>query len=144
MSTKYDQILARLDELTTQLADEKIIRDNQRWRKLAKERADMAELAEVAGKLKKVERTIADNHAVIEANEDPELVSWRSRMESLEAERARWTEVQVLRSPDPADEKNTIMELRAGTGGEESRSSPATCSACTRASSSARNGRPSS
>jgi peptide chain release factor 1 len=53
MSTKYDQILTRFDELTTQLADEKVIRDNQRWRKLAKERSDMEELAETARKLKR-------------------------------------------------------------------------------------------
>jgi len=123
MATKYDQILTRLDELTTQLADEKVIRDNQRWRKLAKERSDMEELAEVAGKLKKLEQTIADNKSVIAANEDPELVEMAaSEIEGLEAEHAALDErFQVLLvPPDPADEKNTIMELRAGTGGEES------------------------
>jgi len=123
MTTKYDQILTRFDELTTQLADEKVIRDNQRWRKLAKERSDMEELAEVAIKLKKVEQTLTDNHAVIEANEDPELVELaQAEMDSLETERASLDErFQVLLvPPDPADEKNTIMELRAGTGGEES------------------------
>jgi peptide chain release factor 1 len=123
MSTKYDQILSRFDELTTQLADEKIIRDNQRWRKLAKERSDMEELAEVAGRLRKIEQTIADNHAVIEQNEDPELVELaQAEMDGLETERAQLDEqFQILLvPPDPADEKNTIMELRAGTGGEES------------------------
>jgi len=123
MTTKYDQILTRFDELTTQLADEKVIRDNQRWRKLAKERSDMEELAEVAKQLKRVEQTLADNHAVIEANEDPELVELaQAEMDSLETERASLDErFQVLLvPPDPADEKNTIMELRAGTGGEES------------------------
>jgi peptide chain release factor 1 len=123
MTTKYDQILTRFDELTTQLADEKVIRDNQRWRKLAKERSDMEELAEVAKQLKRVEQTLADNHAVIEADEDPELVELaQAEMDSLETERASLDErFQVLLvPPDPADEKNTIMELRAGTGGEES------------------------
>ncbi len=123
MTTKYDQILARFDELTTQLADEKVIRDNQRWRKMAKERSDMEELAEVAGKLKKLEKTLADNKSVIAANEDPELVEMAtSEIEVLEAEHAALDErFQILLvPPDPADEKNTIMELRAGTGGEES------------------------
>jgi peptide chain release factor 1 len=123
MTTKYDQILSRFDELTTQLADEKVIRDNQRWRKLAKERSDMEELAEVAIKLKKVEQTLADNHAVIEADEDPELVELaQAEIEGLDLERARLDErFQVLLvPPDPNDEKNTIIELRAGTGGEES------------------------
>jgi peptide chain release factor 1 len=123
MTTKYDQILSRFDELTTQLADEKIIRDNQRWRKMAKERSDMEELAEVARKLKKVEQTLADNRGVIDADEDPELVEMaHAELEGLEAERASLDErFQILLvPPDPADEKNTIMELRAGTGGEES------------------------
>jgi peptide chain release factor 1 len=123
MTTKYDQILSRFDELTTLLADEKVIRDNQRWRKLAKERSDMEELAEVARKLKRVEQTLAENREVIEANEDPELVELaRAEMEGLEAERVSLDErFQVLLvPPDPNDEKNTIIELRAGTGGEES------------------------
>jgi peptide chain release factor 1 len=109
--------------MTTQLADEKVIRDNQRWRKLAKERSDMEELAEVARQLKKLEQTLADNRAVIEANEDPELVEMATaELDALEAERAALDErFQVLLvPPDPADEKNTIMELRAGSGGEES------------------------
>ena len=123
MTTKYDPILARFDELTAQLSDEKVIRDNQRWRKLAKERSDMQELAEVAGRLRKVEQVIADNQAVIDADEDAELVELaQAEMEGLEAERASLDErFQILLvPPDPADEKNTIMELRAGTGGEES------------------------
>jgi peptide chain release factor 1 len=123
MTTKYDQILARFDELTSQLSDEKVIRDNQRWRKLAKERSDMEELAGVAQRLRALERTIADNQAVIKANEDPELVELaRAEMDSLETERAGLDErFQILLvPPDPADEKNTIIELRAGTGGEES------------------------
>ena len=123
MTTRYDQILSRFEELTTQLADEKVIRDNQRWRKLAKERADMAGLAEVAAQLKKIEATLTDNQAVIDQDEDPELVELaRAELEGLEAERASLDErFQILLvPPDPNDEKNTIMELRAGTGGEES------------------------
>jgi len=123
MATRYDQILSRFDELTTQLADEKVIRDNQRWRKLAKERSDMEELAEVAQKLKRVEQTLSENREVIVANEDPELVELASaEIEGLEAERVSLDErFQVLLvPPDPNDEKNTIIELRAGTGGEES------------------------
>jgi len=123
MTSKYDQILTRFDELTGLLADEKVIRDNQRWRKLAKERSDMEELADVARQLKRVEQTLADNRTVIQANEDAELVEMaRGELDSLEATRAALDErFQILIvPPDPNDEKNTIMELRAGTGGEES------------------------
>jgi peptide chain release factor 1 len=123
MTTRYDQILTRFDELTGLLADEKVIRDNARWRKLAKERADMQELAEVALLLKKVEKTLADNRAVIAQNEDPELVEMaRGEIGDLEARRAELDErFQILLvPPDPNDTRNTIIELRAGTGGEES------------------------
>jgi peptide chain release factor 1 len=123
MNERYDRILARFDELTALLADEKVIRDNARWRKLAKERADMTELVEVTRRLKKLAETLADNRAVIEQGEDPELVELaRAEMDGLEEERARLEDrFQLLVVPrDPADGKNTIMEIRAGTGGEES------------------------
>jgi peptide chain release factor 1 len=123
MNPKYGQILARFDELTALISDEKVIRDNARWRKLAKERADMTELVEVTAQLKKVEETLADNRKIIAAGEDPDLVEIaRAEMDSLEAERAALEEkFQLLVVPkDPSDDKNTIMEIRAGTGGEES------------------------
>ncbi|HEU4928558.1 MAG TPA: peptide chain release factor 1 [Candidatus Krumholzibacteria bacterium] len=123
MNPKYDQILSRFDELTSLLSDEKVIRDNARWRKLAKERSDMTELVEVTAHLKKVEDTLEDNRKIIAANEDAELVELaRAEMDALEEERVRLEErFQVLIVPkDPNDDRNTIMEIRAGTGGEES------------------------
>ena len=123
MNPKYDQILARFDELTSLLADEKVIRDNARWRKLAKERADMTDLVDVTSRLRKVEGTIEDNQKVIAANEDADLVEIaRAEMDSLLEARAELEgQFQVLIVPkDPNDDKNTIVEIRAGTGGEES------------------------
>ena len=123
MNPKYDQILSRFDELTSLLADEKVIRDNARWRKLAKERSDMTELAEVTSRLKKAENTLADNRKIIAANEDADLVELaRAEMDALEEERVQLEErFQLLIVPkDPNDDRNTIVEIRAGTGGEES------------------------
>jgi peptide chain release factor 1 len=123
MASKYDPILERFNELTGLLADEKVIKDNARWRKLAKERSDMEELVEVAAKLKKITETLEDNRKVIKANEDPELVEIaRAEMDSLEEELAELEEqFRILIVPkDPNDDKNTVMEIRAGTGGEES------------------------
>jgi peptide chain release factor 1 len=105
------------------LADEKVIKDNARWRKLAKERADMEDLVEVTRQLKRVTETIEDNEMVIAADEDDELVEIaRAEMEDLEDQRTELEEqFQILIVPkDPNDDKNTIMEIRAGTGGEES------------------------
>jgi peptide chain release factor 1 len=123
MNPKYDQILARFEELTSLISDEKVIRDNMRWRKLAKERSDMTDLVEVTARLKKVEETLADNRKIIAANEDADLVEIaRAEMDSLKEEMASLGEkFQLLLVPkDPNDDKNTILEIRAGTGGEES------------------------
>jgi peptide chain release factor 1 len=123
MAKQYDSILARFDELTNLLADEKVIRDNARWRKLAKERANMEELVDVTRRLKRVVETLEDNRKVIKAHEDAELVELaHSEMDSLDDERAELEEkFQILAVPkDPNDDRNTVMEIRAGTGGEES------------------------
>jgi peptide chain release factor 1 len=77
----------------------------------------------VTRRLKRVEETLADNRKVIDAAEDDELVGIaRAEMDSLEQEHGRLEEsFQLLVVPkDPSDDKNTIMEIRAGTGGEES------------------------
>jgi peptide chain release factor 1 len=123
MAANYDPILDRFEELTGLLSDEKVIRDNSRWRKLAKERSDMEELVEVTRKLKKVVATIDDNLTVIKANSDADLVEIaRAEMDSLTEEKETLEEqFQILIVPkDPNDDKNTVMEIRAGTGGEES------------------------
>jgi peptide chain release factor 1 len=123
MNPKYEQILARFEELTTLLSDEKVIRDNARWRKLAKERSDLTELVEVTKQLARVEETLADNKKIIAAGQDADLVEIaRAEMDGLEQERTTLEEkFQFLIVPkDPNDDKNTIMEIRAGTGGEES------------------------
>ncbi len=123
MNPKYEQILARFDELTTLLSDEKVIRDNARWRKLAKERSDMTELVEVTSRLKKLGDTLEDNEKIIAANQDADLVEIaRAEMDALREEQTTLEEqFQLLLVPkDPNDDKNTVMEIRAGTGGEES------------------------
>jgi len=123
MNSRYDEILARFDNLTTLLSDEKVIRDNARWRKLAKERSDMEELAELTLRLKKLTDTLADNEKIIAANEDAELVEMaRAELDGLKSELTELEEkFRIMIIPkDPNDDKNTILEIRAGAGGEES------------------------
>lgn len=123
MNPRYDEIITRFDELTSLISDEKVIRDNARWRKLAKERSDTEELANVTKQLKKVEETLAENTKIIDQGTDADLVELaRGEMDSLqEARTALEEQFQLLIVPkDPNDDKNTILEIRAGTGGEES------------------------
>jgi peptide chain release factor 1 len=119
---RVEQILSRFDGLTAQLSDEKVFSDPKQYKKLAKERADMEELVSVARRLRDVYVTLEDDEQVVRASGDEELVSMaEAEIEELEGKRAELEEaLKVLLVPrDPADSKNTILEIRAGTGGEE-------------------------
>jgi peptide chain release factor 1 len=123
LNQQLDRIIAKFEQLTAELSDEKVIRDQSRFRRVAKERADMEEIVSVASELRGVLATIADNRQVIAAGEDDELVELaRAEMEDLEARHEELEErFRMLMVPrDPNDARNTIVEIRAGTGGEES------------------------
>jgi peptide chain release factor 1 len=123
LNEQLDRIVAKFDQLTAELGDEKVIRDQARFRRVAKERADMEELVSVARELRRTLSTIADNEQVIEAGGDEELAELaRAELEDLEAKREELEDrFRMLMVPrDPADARNTIVEIRAGTGGEES------------------------
>ena len=123
MNDQFDKILSKFDELTHQLADEAVIKDQARYRKVAKERADMEALVDVVNRLLAIERTVKDNKEVIEAGEDAELVEMaQAELDELASEEeALRDEFRILAVPkDPNDSRNTIVEIRAGTGGDES------------------------
>ena len=125
MEEKFDKILSRFDDLTEQLADEEVLKDPARYQKVAKERSDLEETVNVIHRLQQVMRTIADNEGVIAMDEedDEDLVDLaRAEMEDLQIERQTLEdELTLLLVPrDPNDDRNTIVEIRAGAGGEES------------------------
>jgi peptide chain release factor 1 len=117
-----DQIISKFDGLTAQLSDEKVFSDPKRYRELAKERADMEEIVSVARRLRDVYKSLEDDEEVARVGEDAELVAMaKAEIEELKGERTGLEEAfKILLVPrDPADSKNTILEIRAGTGGEE-------------------------
>jgi peptide chain release factor 1 len=122
MKNHVEQILSKFDQLTEKLTNETVLSDPNQYKKLAKERSDMEDVVAVAKRLHDVYRTIEDDKAVVEAGGDPELVSMaKAELEELESERDRLEETFkfMLVPKDPSDSKNTILEIRAGTGGEE-------------------------
>jgi peptide chain release factor 1 len=122
MKKHVDQILSRFEHLTQKLSDEEVHSDPHQYKKLAKERSDMEEVVAVAKRLYDVYKTIEDDEAVVKAGGDPELVSMaETELEELEGERGKLEEEFkfMLVPKDPSDSKNTILEIRAGTGGEE-------------------------
>jgi len=122
MKEQVEQILLKFDKLTEQLTDESVLGDPKRYQTVAKERADLERGATVARELADTYRTLDDNRVFIDANEDAEIVEIaRSELAELEAACDRLEEeLKFLLVPkDPSDQKNTIIEIRAGTGGEE-------------------------
>ncbi len=122
MKERVGQIISRFDLLTERLSDSAVFSDPNQYKKLAKERSDMEDLVKVAKELSDVYKTLEDDAAAVAANEDPELVTMaKAEIEELAEKRVELEEAlkYMLVPKDPADSKNTIMEIRAGTGGEE-------------------------
>ncbi len=119
MFDKLKQVEARFEELNQQLADPAVLADGVRYQKTAKAQAEISELVEKYREWKQVEKGVADAKALLDdpdmkALAQEELAELEKRREALEQELK-----VLLLSPDPNDEKNVILEIRAGTGGDE-------------------------
>lgn len=122
MKKQLDQILSKFEQLTEQLADEAVLKDPNRYKAIAKERAELEKIVIVARKLHDTYKTIEEDGTVIVSNEDPELVELaKNELEELEPTKDELeAELKILLVPkDPSDYRNTIIEIRAGSGGKE-------------------------
>lgn len=121
MIDKLASIEEKYNELTQQLSDPQVLADPPLFQKLAKASASLSELVEVYREYKKVQADLATAQEMLqeEAGEAAELLD--AEIEQLKVEEARLAaRIKILLLPkDPNDEKNVIMEIRAGTGGEE-------------------------
>ena len=122
MREALDKAKARFDELTTRLADPAVAVDPAELRKVSKERSSLQALVTAARRYDEVLKQIAENSALVRGDKDAELVAMaRAEIEELEGERTRLEAElpKLLLPPDPLDHKNVIVEIRAGTGGDE-------------------------
>src|SRR2546422_3028304 len=120
---KLAEIEKKYEELTAQLGDAEVLADPSRYQKAAKALAELSEIVEKYRQWKEIRKALADTKALIEeSSSDPalkalaqeELAQLENRQEAAEAE------LKVLILPkDPNDEKNVVLEIRAGTGGDE-------------------------
>jgi peptide chain release factor 1 len=104
------------------LADPAVIADRQRYRELAREHAELTGLAETAERLEKVRTQLADARSVIAAGEDAELVELaEAETGELEAEEQKLEAElrQQILPKDPLADRAAVVEIRAGTGGDE-------------------------
>jgi peptide chain release factor 1 len=116
-----DQTELRFEELSQQLADPEITGDSDRYRKAAKQRSDLEEVVTRYREWKRVDNDLEQALSMV-ADTDPELKQMAAdEIARLEPVRQRIEdELKILLLPkDPLDEKNVVLEIRAGTGGDE-------------------------
>ena len=122
MFERLDQIEARYEELTQTLASPDIVNDSARYQKTAKAHSELTDVVERYREYKDLKKGISDSKALLADEKDSEMRTYAQ--EELDKLESRVTgveeELKVLLLPkDPNDEKNVILEIRAGTGGDE-------------------------
>ncbi len=122
MIEKLEAIKNKYDLLTQKIADPEVIARMDEWKKIAKERADMEETVEKYIEYKQVEaeKISAEENVLIETEPEmkelfeEEIISCKKKLEEI------YEELKILLLPkDPNDDKNVILEIRGGAGGEE-------------------------
>ncbi|MBS1876197.1 MAG: peptide chain release factor 1 [Acidobacteria bacterium] len=114
-------IEARYEDLTRQMADPAVINDPDQYRKITKAQSDLSEIVAKYREWKQTSQNLDDARTML-AEPDPELRQMAvDEVARLEPELVRFQEeLRVLLLPkDPNDEKNVVLEIRAGTGGDE-------------------------
>ena len=122
MFDKLQSIEDRYEELSRLLSDPQVIADQAQYQKHAKAHADLTEIVTVFREYKKVKQEIEDTKAILSEEDDPELKEMaRLELDELEGKIPQLEkQLKILLLPkDPNDEKNVIMEIRGGAGGEE-------------------------
>ena len=122
MFDKLEDLLIRLEEVLSELGEPDVANNQERFQKLMKEQAELQPIVDAYKEYKKSKETIEDSLAMLEEENDEEmremlkeeLADAKKRVEELEHE------LKILLLPkDPNDNKNVIVEIRAGAGGDE-------------------------
>src|SRR5579875_2310726 len=120
MIAKLGEVEARYDQLTRALADPSVLSDPEHYSQLAREHASLRELVTALEEYRRVSREIEEVDALARGGEDPELRAQAERAALKTRQAALESELERLLLPrDPRDERNVIVEIRAGAGGEE-------------------------
>lgn len=122
MFDRLDDLLIRYEELMEELNNPYVAEDQKKFRKLMKEQADLATLVNTYKQYKQANQDVADSLSLLDEESDEEmremakeeLSDAKKRIEELEQE------LKILLLPtDPNDDKNVMVEIRAGAGGDE-------------------------
>lgn len=122
MFDKLEDILLRYEEIMNQLSEPDVANDSNRFRKLMKEQSDLAPIVEAYKEYKQAKQNIEDSLAMLEEESDEEMRELAK--EELNESKGKVEELEnrlkiLLLPKDPNDDKNVIVEIRAGAGGDE-------------------------
>ena len=122
LTEKLDQLDARYEEMTQQLSSAEVVNDFSRLQKLAKQHAELEEIVKKHREYKQIEKDLAGAHEMVLESEDADMRHMAQEEEKQLAERKDSVERELkllLLPKDPNDDKSVIVEIRAGTGGDE-------------------------
>lgn len=122
MTEKLEKIVERYNFLTEEIAKPEVIANNNSWKKLVKEHSSLTPIVECYEQYKKVESNLSEALQLAETENDKEMLEMLR--EAISSDKKRREELQeqlkvLLLPKDPNDDKNVIVEIRAGAGGEE-------------------------
>jgi peptide chain release factor 1 len=122
LKPKLDEIERTYEDLNTKLADPEVYQDQQRYQALSKTHADMAEIVNKYREHRKILQELEDARSMLKEEHEHDMEEYlKSEMEEAEGKLTSLEEElrYMLLPRDVLDDKNVIMEIRAGTGGEE-------------------------
>jgi len=122
MFDRLESVAQRFHKLEEDLGNPDLLSNQKEYQQVAKERSELAPIAERYAHYKKLKEQVQDNQALLEREEDPEMRELiRDEIAGLKDQLdATEKELKImLASKDPNDDRNVILEIRAGTGGEE-------------------------
>src|SRR6202008_465112 len=122
LTEKLDQLDARYQEMTHELSTPEVVNDSTRFQKLAKQHAELEEIVNKHREFKQIEKDLAGTRQMIVESEDAEMRHMAQEKERQPTTRKEQIERELkflLIPKDPNDEKNVIVEIRAGAGGDE-------------------------
>ena len=122
MNERLESLLKRYDELSLMIQDADLVKDQNKYKSLMKEYSQLAAIHDLYAGIAELAAQISDTRVLIQDETDPEMRELaREELKNLEQRHKDADDrLKFLLIPrDPLDEKNIIMEIRAGTGGEE-------------------------
>ena len=122
MFDKLDSVMLHYEEIQRELSSPDIASDQKRFRSLMKEQSDLAPLVEAYSEYRSAQQTILDCEEMLEAEHDEEMRGMLKEelAQAREDEETLREKLRIMLLPkDPNDEKNVVVEIRAGVGGDE-------------------------